>query len=156
MPKRAFGEWEFDPIAETGIKVRKEDRAQALEEVAEYVKEEILNRTGDGKTSVEGGRWVRGLTKGYAKVKAEESSADFANLELEGDMLDSLKTGVAGKKVFVEVGEDERGKAEGHLTGKYGKKSDIRPRQFMPVGGQKLSRPIMDGVRKILRRYEEE
>jgi len=154
MAGKKFGEWEFDPIAETGIKVRKEDREQALEEVATFVKEEILNRTGDGQTSVKGGRWVKDLRPDYKKKKLEESSVGFANLELEGEMLDSLETGVRGRKVFIEVGDDQRGKAEGHLTGQYGKQSATRPRQFMPVGGQELAGPIMNGVRKILRRYE--
>lgn len=154
MPK--FGEWQFDPIAETGIKVPKDKREQALEEVATFVEESVLKNTGDGRTSVKGGKWVRGLTEEYAKKKGEESSADFANLELTGDMLDTLKTGVRGKKVFIEVDESERGKAEGHLTGKYGKRSRIRPRQFMPVGGQELSPEIMNGVKRILKRYEED
>lgn len=153
MPK--YGEWSFDPIGETGIIVPKKKRQEALEEVAEFVKEQTLQRTGEGRTSVKGGRWVKGLTPEYKKKKAEESSVDFANLELQGEMLDSLNTGVRGKKVFIEVGEDQRGKAEGHLTGKYGKHSSIRPRQFMPVGDQELAPEIMAGVRKILKRYEE-
>lgn len=155
MAGKKFGEWEFDPERETGITVRKEDRGQALEEVATFVKEQVLSRTADLKPSVAGGRWIESLTPEYKKRKLEETNVDKANLELHGDLLDSLKTGVRGRKVFIEVAEEERGKAEGHLTGKYGKHSAIRPRQFMPVGSQDLAKPIMDGVRRILRRYEE-
>lgn len=155
MATKKFGEWEFDPIKETGIKVPKDRVEEALEEVATVVKEAVLSRTADLKPSVQDGRWVESLRPAYAKRKAEESSVDKANLELTGDLLDSLKTGVSGRKVFIEVAEEERGKAEGHLTGKYGKHSAIRPRQFMPVGNQKLAKPIMDQVRKVLRRFEE-
>lgn len=155
MPTR-FGEWEFDPIAETGIKVPKAKRREALEEVADFVKEQVLSRTGEGRTSVKGGRWVKGLTPEYLKKKSEESGVGFANLELSGDMLDSLDVKPEGKRVVIEVAEEERGKAEGHLTGLYGKHSDKRPRQFMPVGDQELAPEIMNGVRRILKRYEEE
>lgn len=149
--------YDFDPEKLTGIKVKKEDRADALEEVATFVKEQILSNTGDGKTSVKGGRWVRQLTKDYLKKKGEESSVDYANLELTGDMLDSLDTKVQGKRVRIEITDPEQwGKAEGHLTGQYGKNSRIRPRQFMPQGSQELSPDIQAGIKEILRRYEDE
>lgn len=151
-------EWDFDPQKKTGIKVKRENLDDALEEVATFVKEQILSNTADGKTSVKGGRWVRSLTKEYAKRKSEESSANYANLELTGEMLDALETAVDGRRIKIEIADPEQeGKAEGHLTGQYGSNSRIRPRQFMPwKRGEELSPDIMQGVKEILSRYEEE
>ncbi len=150
--------FDFDPEKITGIKVPKADRADALDEVASFVKEQILSNTGEGKTSVKGGRWVYGLKEPYKTKKGEESSADFANLELTGDMLDALEVNAKGKRVRIEItGSENQGKAEGHLTGIYGSgKQKPRPRQFMPYGDKnELSPDIVAGVRKILKRYEE-
>jgi hypothetical protein len=150
--------FQFDPEKLTGIKVPKADRADALEEVATFVKESILSNCGDGRTSVKGGRWVKSLTPGYKKVKSQYSGVDYANLELHGDLLDSVETGVSGKKVFIEIADETQlGKAEGHLTGIYGAHSKkARPRQFMPQPGEELSPDIVSGIKDILQKYEEE
>lgn len=154
---KKFGEYEFDPFESTGIKVPKAKRKEALEEVADYVKEQILSRTGDGRTSVKGGKWARNLSPEYLKKKKEESGVGFANLELYGDMLDSLDTRIKGKgKIVIEVGDDQRGKAEGHITGIYGKNDSGKRRQFMPVEGEEFAPEIERGIKQILKRYEEE
>lgn len=149
--------FDFDPFKLTGVKVAKANREQALEEAAEYVKEKILQNCGDGKTSVAGGRWVKSLTPKYAEQKKEYSTVGYANLELHGDMLDSLDVFPKNSRsIRIEVGSDQRDKAEGHLTGVYGNSSKVRPRQFMPQDGEELSPEIVRGIREILERYEEE
>lgn len=151
--------YDFDPFKLTGVKVAKKNRAEALEAAANFVKEKILDNTGAGRTSVSGGRWVRSLTPAYKKVKSEESSADFANLELHGDMLDSLDVDISPRsknQLRIQVDADQADKAEGHLTGQYGKNSRTRPRQFMPQGEQELSADIVRGVKQVLKRFEEE
>ena len=150
--------YDFDPFKLTGVKVPKADRAQALEEAANFVKEKILLNTGDGKTSVAGGRWVKSLTPEYKKRKLEESGVGTANLELTGEMLDALEVyAQSSTKIRIEVtGSENQGKAEGHLTGQYGNSSRTRPRQFMPQGSEELSPDIVRGLREVLERYEEE
>lgn len=150
--------YDFDPMKLTGVKVPKENRADALDEVATFVKEQILSRTADGKTSVKGGRWKKKLSPDYLKKKKEETGVGYANLELSGDMLDALDTKVVSGKVRIEIAGEEAGKAEGNLLGSYGKDPDpSKAREFMPYKrGQELSPEIMDGVKRILRRYEEE
>lgn len=147
-----------DVFKETGIKVPKANQQAALEESAEYIKEQILSNTGDGKTSVEGGKWKRKLTPEYKKRKGEESTATFANLELHGDMLDALKVEPKGGKVEIEVTGDQKDKAEGNLLGSYGRSPDpSKAREFMPhARGQKLTKEIMKGVAEILRSHAEE
>lgn len=151
--------YEFNPFKETGISVPKESRAAALEECATYIKEKILANCGDGKTSVQGGLWKRKLSDGYAKIKKEESSSVFANLELHGDLLDSLDTFIKGQnKVVVAITDDSQlDKAEGNLLGSYGRtENPDNAREFMPhKRGQKLSEEIMEGVREILEGYSD-
>ena len=143
---------QLDVFKETGIKVPKENQREALEASAAYIKEQILLNTGDGKTSVEGGKWKRKLEPEYKKRKGEESGVSFANLELSGDLLDALDVRVEGSKVTIEVGDGQEAKAEGNLLGSYGRDPDpSKAREFMPhARGQKLTKKIMEGVAEIL------
>lgn len=147
----------FDPEKATGVSVPKNSREEALQDVADYVKEQVLSRTGEGRSSVKGGRWKRKLTPEYLKRKKQESGANFANLELGGDLLDAFETGVQGRKVFLAVEGDQAPVAEGNLLGSYGREPDpSKARQFMPIGEQELAPEIMAGVKRILERYQED
>ena len=54
--------FKFDPFEATGIEIKDKNlREEALDEIAEYVKTEVLKNCGDGKTSVKGGAWQRRL-----------------------------------------------------------------------------------------------
>lgn len=148
----------IDIFKETGIKVPKKNQREALEASAEFIREQILLNTGEGKTSVQGGKWKRKLSKGYADKKADESTANFANMELSGDMLDALEVRAEGGKVTIEVTGDQADKAEGNLLGSYGRSPDpSQAREFMPhARGQKLKKDIMEGVAEILQEYADE
>ena len=146
--------YKFNPIKELELDIPRSNRKAALEDAATYIKEAMLDYIGEGKSPVEKGKWVRSLTKQYAKTKSEQSSANFANLELTGEMLDSLTVDVSGSNIIVDVGDDQRDKAEGHLTGIYGDSNKIRPRQFMPQKGESFKREIMSNIKKILEDYE--
>lgn len=150
--------YDFDPEKLTGVKVAKGARREALDEVADYVKEAILSNTADQRTSVDGGRWKKKITKDYWKnVKSEESNVNGANMELTGDMLDALDTKVVSGKVRIQIAGDQEAKAEGNLIGSYGRGPDSsKAREFMPhKRGQKLSPDIVAGIKQILERYEE-
>lgn len=150
----------IDVFKETGIEVPKSRRKEALEAAADYIKEQILVRSGEGKTSVQGGRWKRSLTPEYRERKADESGVTFANLELHGDLLDALDARPEAGKVRVEIDDESQwGKAEGNLLGTYGQPTEHpeKAREFMPhKRGQRLHKEIMEGVADILREYAEE
>jgi len=148
--------YKFDPIAETGLEIPEANRREALEAAANFVKEQILLYSAEGKTSVAGGNWKKKLSDGYEHKKEEESSADFANLELTGAMMDALETRVQGGMVVVEVGGDQAAKAEGNLLGTYGRSSPHpeQAREFMPHrNGQQFRREIIAGLRGVLEDY---
>lgn len=148
----------FNPFKETGIAVAKEDKADALAEVKDYVLEQVLSHVGEGKSPVDGGRWKRSLTKEYAKVKKGQSSAKFANLELSGDMLDALDVAeVNSEKLSLQVKGAQAGKAEGNNIGSYGKSADpSKAREFIPQPGGAFNNKIQSGIERILKKYEKD
>jgi hypothetical protein len=147
--------YKFNPIKELDLEIPRSHRREAMEAAANYIREAMLDYIGEGKSPVSGGKWVRSLTKEYAKLKSEESSAGFANLELSGDLLDSLIVESTTNSITIDVPSDQEGKAEGHLTGVYGDHSkSIRPRQFMPQPGETFKRDILQGLKEILSEFE--
>lgn len=153
MPKYGF---EFDPLEDLDIPRSK--RREALEEMAAFVKEQMLDYIGSGKSPIAGGRWKKTLSPEYSKIKGEHSGAGFANLELSGDLLDSLDVVVTGSgKLSIEVPSSQAGKAEGNNTGSYGnsKSNPSLAREFIPKRGQTFRREIIEGIRQIAENYED-
>ena len=148
--------FEFNPFTRTGIRVPSDKREEALEEVSEFVRESVLDFVGNGRSPVAKGAWRRGLTKEYKKVKSGVSSALFANLELSGDLLDSVDSRVDGNKVITGVENGQAGKADGNNRGTYGGKGSPKfAREFIPKRGQTFKRSIMAGVRDILKSFKD-
>jgi len=150
--------FEFDPFLRAGVsKGSVEDRQAALEEVAEFVKEQVLMHVGDGTSPVEGGAWKRSLHPEYRKRKATESSADFANLELTGAMLDALDVLIIGDKLSLQIEGDEAGKADGNNRGTYGKgrRNRSKAREFIPQKGQTLNSEIIAGIKEVFERHQD-
>lgn len=145
-------------LDQLGLDIPKEKQREALERAADFIKEQILSRTADGKTSVAGGHWKRTLSPEYKKRKAEESGVAYANLELHGDLLDALEVRPEGGRIRIEVGADQAAKAEGNLLGSYGRSPDPeKAREFMPhVRGQRLHKEIMDGLKDLLSEFEQD
>lgn len=147
----------FDPFKLTGVSVPRERREEAMEAVAEYLKEEALVQIGKGKSPVHNGPWEKKLTKEYRDRKREESSVTTANLELSGDLLDALDvTKAAATKLFYGVEGDQAGKAEGNNIGSYGREPDEgKARRFIPEKGETFTPAIIRGMREILEEFVE-
>src|SRR3990172_3509015 len=121
MTKLAY---EFDPFKRFGVedKIDPDDIEKAREDIADFVKEMVLSKIGDGESPVRNGQWTRGLTTGYKKIKGEISSNNFANLELSGELVDSLDVRSKGDtRLVLDVGSDQEGKDEGNIKGTYGR-----------------------------------
>lgn len=154
IKKLAF---EFDPFEETGISVRKSVRKEALDEVAEFIKEQVLSHVGDGQSPVANGKFKKTLSSDYKKKKSEISGVTYANLELHGDMLDALEVvAKRGSKLSLQIQGEEAAKADGHNN--FSGDSNLPAREFIPNQdkGQTFKRQIWSGVKNILSKYEEE
>lgn len=142
VPSSVF--FEFDPFEDLGLDPP-QDPTDALAEIADYVKTEILLFVGQGESPVEGGDWKRSLSPEYKKIKEKISGATFANLELTGDMLDSLEAKVVDGKIQVGIWDQSQvPKAYNHNVG------DTLPRrQFIPEQGQGFVSSIQQGMKDI-------
>lgn len=148
--------FDFDPEEIAGVKLSRGRRADMQDAVADYVKESVLSSVGAGESPVSGGKWKRELSKAYAKEKGKVSSVKFSNMELHGDLLDSVDVLQKGKKLRLTVGEDQMDKADGHNN--FSGKSKLPPREFVPNAkrGQTFKRDIISGIKKIVSEFEDE
>lgn len=129
-------------------------RDAAKREVADYLREAILQDVSRGISSVDGRAW-KGLSKAYAEKKKKEVGNTKPNLELDGDMLDALD-GVTNRS-GVEVGifdSEQAEKADGHCN--HSGNSNLPLRRFIPDDDEKFRAGIMQEVESILDGYREE
>lgn len=141
--------YEFDPFEIVGERPKKDLRA-IKKEICDFVTEEVLDYVASGKSPISGGKWKRGLSREYAKRKAEMSSALFANMELTGDMLDALEcVQTRSGKLELRIKGKEAAKADGHNN--HSGRSKLPPREFIPKEGQAFKRDIIQGIKDIVR-----
>lgn len=147
-------EFQFDPFRRTGLKIKNKDRRdRARQEIADFIKEQILIKVGGGASPVKNGKWTRQLTASYLREKLEETGISFSNLELSGEMLDALESRLEGdRKVAVGISGDQAGKADGNNRGTYGRSGGTRSRrrEFIPRSGQTFDDVIMAGIERII------
>lgn len=111
-------------------------------EVGDFIIESILSSVADSVSPVDGGKFEKKLSKAYA----EETGKTFANLDLNGDMLNSLVSRVTDKGVEVGIFDSSQTpKAFNHNTG-----DTLPQRQFIPSARQKFDADIMAGVNEIV------
>ena len=158
MPKLVF---EFNPFSKSEAKLSRSAKAEAAEEIRNYIKEQVLADIGEGSSPVRGGSWKKSLSPDYKAVKSSQSSTSFANLELIGEMLDALDVKIiSGNRMSLEVAASQAKKADGNNRGTYGKGTRTnlaKARTFIPYKqGQTLSDEIWDGINSIISEFEDE
>lgn len=143
--------YEFDPFELLGVDApRGNDRRAALEEMADYVRTEVLSYVADSESPVSGGRFKSTLSPEYAKLKKKLVGNAKANLELSGDMLDALECVVKSNGMLeLRVTGKEGDKADGHNN--FSGRSTLPPREFIPneAKGQTFKRSIIRGMKEI-------
>jgi hypothetical protein len=128
--------------------IPRSDRATAVKDVADFVKESMLDYYGDGVSPVTGDKFKR-LSKDYAKFKRGQSSSAYANMELTGEMLDALEYKIKGSKIEIGwFGGVDAKKAFNHTTG-----DTLPKRPLVPTARQKFDDPIEEGITEILDAY---
>lgn len=137
--------YEFDPQDLVDGPIERE----GLREIADFIRDEMLQHIGAGNSPVSGGAWKKSLSKDYEKIKSKLSSAKFANMELTGAMLDSLETKIVDGKIQVGwFGGKEAAKANNHNIG-----DTLPQRQLIPGKGQSFKRDIVQGAKEIAREF---
>lgn len=132
--------------------VPRSNRASVKKQVGEFIINEILLSVSDEKSPVKGGKYKKGLSKQYA----DEKGSNRADLDLEGDLLDSLESkSKRGNKIEIGIFDKKQtGKADGH--NQIHKKHETLPeRRFIPDKKQTFKKNIMSGVKKIINENKE-
>lgn len=136
----------LDLFSETPVSAKA--KAQAQQEIGEYLVEVIRDQLAEGKSVVVGESFPA-LSPEYAKRKKEEIGTKKANLEFSGDMLDALEFRTTKTGIEIGVFGDEAPKADGHNQFS-GKGTHLPKRRFLPGEGQSFSKAIRDEVTAII------
>lgn len=129
-----------------------------VDEFGQAVLDRIVTRTTEEQKDVSGKKFAR-----YSKEYVD--SEDFAeygksqgeiNLELTGDMMNSLDFTKSGTEITVQVPSDQAGKAFGNISGKRGKiNKSINPRDWFGVSAKDL-KEIKSQFRDDIARIKED
>lgn len=122
--------------------------AEVKQDVGEFLVEQILLTVAEAKSPVSGERWP-GLSKDYKKLKEAEGGTPVANMELTGEMLNSLTFKPTDKGIEVGFFDEQAAKADGHNKFS-GKENHTPKRRFLPGEGQHFRKQIESEVSKII------
>ena len=129
-------------------------KSLVLDDVGEFLVASILRKVSEGKSPVDGFGSFEKLNKKYAK---DFKSGDRTpNLELTGDLLDSLEYRTSGDGLeigyFDNAGEKTLGKADGHNN--FSGKSQLPTRRFIPKDDELFISSIQNEIESIISEYE--
>jgi hypothetical protein len=147
--------FEFDPFEIAGTDRPASNVREAKQRIADLVLEEVLNYVGKASSPVSGESWQASLSPAYKKYKAKHSSSTKANMELFGDMLDSLECVVSSNgKIQLRIQGSQAAKADGHNN--HSGDSSLPQRRFIPDEGQTFKQDIIEKIKTVLSDYESE
>ena len=139
----------------------KSDRDAAREEIAEYLKDTILDHVSRSSSPVDGvGKFVK-LSDNYKKIKSKESGSTSPNMELTGEMLDDFDVRFSGSSFSIgfhkDASESSKLKAENHNKfTQRSLKSKVPMRQFIPLKHEEFKKGIMDDINDIINNYADQ
>jgi hypothetical protein len=130
------------------VKVPAKLKTQIKEAVGEYLVEQTLLSVGNSNSPLEGYGKFPGLSDKYKKKKKSERGDTSANLNAEGDMLDSLDFKTTREGVTIGVYGKNAPKADGHnnLSGE----SKLPLRRFLPDTSDAYAAKIEKGIKQII------
>jgi hypothetical protein len=130
-------------------KVPTSQKAKVKNDVGEFVVNEILRFVETGNSPVEGRGKFKSLNPEYAEN--EKGGNRTPNLELQGDMLDSLThQNRSGDSIEIGIWGKEAPKADGHNN--FSGESRLPVRRFIPDEDEAFKANIQAGIRDIIAR----
>jgi hypothetical protein len=114
------------------------------------VVDEIVTRTRE-KNIDKNGRSMGTYSKAYKESLVFEiykSPGQKVDLTLTGEMLESLNANNTAFTIVVNLeGDNNRGKAQGHITGKLGKTGKAKPRDFLGLPKKEEERIFLESIK---------
>lgn len=130
----------------------KQDRLSALDEIGEFLVEQTLVNAAESESIVKGEKIPALSSKPYKLKKRDEVGNTRANLELTGEMLDSVDYKASGNSVTIGVYGEAALRADGHNN--FSGKSSLPKRRIFPSEGQEYKPSIQKEISKIISDYK--
>lgn len=127
-------------------------KRELMDQIGELLVEQVLSYVADVSTPVSGAAYKKTLSKEYKKFKLEEVGSDQPNLDLTGEMLNSLEYKVQGEKLELGIFGEDAPKADGHNN--FSGKSKLPQRRFLPGEGQEFKSDIKRLVKETIETYK--
>lgn len=126
----------------------KKVKERAIDEVGNYLVEQTIVNSSQGKSPVSGEGNYPALSPIYKKKKVEEGGVPKPNLELEGAMYDETDFVATKDGLKIGVFGERAAAADGHnnLSGK----SKLPQRRFLPDEGQRYRKDIETEAQRII------
>lgn len=129
-------------------KLPQEIQTKIKRDVGDFLRESVLSSLRKAETPVQGEDWPA-LSREYKKLKKSEGLPPEANMELEGDMLDSLDYQETDDGIELGFFGKEAWKADGHLKFS-GAENNTPQRRFLPDEGQEFDSSITRKTEQII------
>lgn len=125
--------------------IRGSERRDLLDEIGEFIVSEIIQNVSSGFSPLQGINKFKKLSPEYAQY--QKNGDTTANLDLNGDMLDSLTFKIVGtNKIKIGIFDpDQAIKSFNHNTG-----DTIPRRAFIPNKNEQFDKRIMSGVDELI------
>lgn len=130
----------------------KEQKRELVDQIGELLVEQVLSYVADVSTPISGAGFKRTLSPEYKKRKLDEVGSGEPNLDLTGEMLNSLTYKVQGEKIELGVFGEDAPKADGHNN--FSGKSSLPQRRFLPGEGQEFKSDIKRLVKETVESYK--
>ncbi len=130
------------------------ERAAALSEIGEFLVEQTLVNASESKSLVKGEQIPALTSKQYKLKKRGEVGNAKANLELSGEMLDSVDFNASGTSLTIGVYGDAALRADGHNN--FSGKSSLPKRRIFPDEGQQYKADVVKEIARIASDYKSE
>jgi hypothetical protein len=139
---------EIDLFSDSQVRLTSDQRRAISEEVGEFLKEQVVLSINALESPISGGKFKKTLSPEYKKEKVKQGGSPVPNLQLSGEMLDSLDYRVTSKGIELGVFGPAALRADGHnnLSGE----SELPERKFLPDIGESFKSSIKGEVEKII------
>ena len=122
-------------------------------EIGDIIINSIRRNLSSGQSPVENGEYKSTLSSKYAKEMKQGNTT--ANLQLDGDLLSSVKYDINTGRDSIIVGvmnDTQLGKAQGHNRFNGQKKGKLPTRRFIPSSGERFKQSTMNRINAVIER----
>lgn len=131
-------------------KVPRERRSEAKQAAAIELRNAIEGFLASARSPVKKGQYKSTLSKDYKALKKKKGKSTVADLDLQGDMLNSMIVRPSARGVTTEIRQSlQKKKAFNHNVG-----DTLPQRQFIPTDDSNWKQPILKRINEVIEGFE--